>query len=222
MPLRNSSKLSQSLSDISSKVSHLEAENEDLKQRLRTLDTQRVSEWQANRDITTNLEDKYSKLLTIYTEDKFKLALNTLTNSMMEDIATARMEYIKTHGSGWSTIDNLLKDHPDQEDKIINVLRRSHDTDINDQVESFVSDTLRGYYKRTIESGYGHYPSTLRSKLGCKANARMSKSLKDPHLFVLSIQLGGGDDVDAEVVKSSLKVGAIPVGDIIGETMFTK
>ncbi|WWD04132.1 hypothetical protein V865_002198 [Kwoniella europaea PYCC6329] len=220
MPLTSSFKLSKSLSHLSSRVSDLEAENEDLKERLRFLDFQRVSEWQANRDIITNLESKYSHLLTVYTEDKFESAVRRLTNSMMEDIATERMEHIKTHGSGWSMIDNLLKDHPDQENKIINVLKGNQDT--RDQVESYASNTLRGYYKRTIDSGYGEYPSTWRSKLESKAKARMAKSLKDPHLFVLSIQLGDGDDIVAEVVKSSLKVGALPVDEIIRETMFTR
>ncbi|WVQ66505.1 uncharacterized protein L199_004686 [Kwoniella botswanensis] len=220
MPFRNSSKLTQSLSDLSSRASNLELENQELKQRLRALEALRVSEWQENRDIITNLENKCSKLLTIYTEDKFKLALSTLANSIMEDIATARMEYIKTYGSGWSMIDNLLNEHPDQEKNVSNILRTDQDT--KKQVESFVIDTLRDHYTSTMNSGYGERPNTLRSKLDTKAKARMAKSLKDPHLFVLSIQLGDGDDVDAEVVKSFLKVGTLPVGDIIRETMFTK
>ncbi|OCF77784.1 hypothetical protein I204_01785 [Kwoniella mangroviensis CBS 8886] len=220
MPFRNSSKLTQSLSDLSSRASDLELENQELKQRLRALEALRVSEWQKNRHIITNLESKYSNLLDVYTKDKFTLTVSRITNKLMEDIATARMGYIKTQGSGWSMIDNLLKDHFEQEDKVSNILMTDQDT--KNQVESFVIDTLREHYTSTLKSGYGEYPNTLGSKLDTKAKARMASSLRDPHIFALSIQLGDGDDIDAQVVKSHLRVGPLPVDDIIRETMFTK
>nr|XP_019003761.1 LOW QUALITY PROTEIN: uncharacterized protein I203_03909 [Kwoniella mangroviensis CBS 8507]OCF67222.1 LOW QUALITY PROTEIN: hypothetical protein I203_03909 [Kwoniella mangroviensis CBS 8507] len=217
MPFRNSSKLTQSLSDLSSRASDLELENQELKQRLRALEALRVSEWQKNRHIITNLESKHSNLLDVYTEDKF-----TLTNNKQ---AYGR----HCHGSngiyqnpesGWSMIDNLLKDHFKQEDKVSNILMTDQDT--KNQVESFVIDTLREHYTSTMKSGYGEYPNTMGSKLDTKAKARMASSLRDPHIFALSIQLGDGDDIDPQVVKSHLRVGPLPVDDIIRETIFTK